>query len=152
MGREVYSSPEAEAIANIDTAVAVLEIVVDELKNTDVANIATEIANLDIWENYDKDVIALVDHPLTTSNRDVMNVSGGAGMLKNMTVYTNQITYITLTLDGVVVMNDSRIKGNDGNDSATVNFDLTYSTSCRLQMRLGSATDINSITIIYGTQ
>lgn len=46
MGREVYSSPEAEAIANIDSAVADLEIVVDDLKNTDVANIATAVADL----------------------------------------------------------------------------------------------------------
>lgn len=48
MARQQYSSPEAEAIANIDTAVADLEIVVDELKNTDVANISTEIQNIGV--------------------------------------------------------------------------------------------------------
>lgn len=47
MGREQYSSPEAEAIGRIETAVDDLDTVVQELKNTDIANLSTEVANLE---------------------------------------------------------------------------------------------------------
>ncbi len=159
MGRPQYSSPEAEAIAQIDqsvqdieVAVDELDVVVQELKDTDIANIATEIQNLDMWENYTKQVIDFDVNLNISSFTSVVSASGAPGMLKDIVLRVQEFSFMNLYIDGVLVIDNLDIINDSDTDRTNLPFDITYETSFDFQMKTSGGNQNATGYAIYGTE
>lgn len=157
MGRREYSSPLQgsidqlqETIDEVEAAVQGIDEVVTELKNTDIAQLATTVANLKVQNNSVGYTDFDIGSPAQNTWYTALNVASASGVLTRLSGYTGGVIAkleIRITIDGVaqpIIVNSnnnlSRAMRYETNKIIDAILFVKFKTSLLIEVRTTEAT------------